>query len=254
MRDELEEIQQKYGDAKTDPRRTLLEAAGEEVEYSADDFIVEEDNVVIVSRDGWVKRQKEVKDLATTRLREGDAVLAVLPGSTRATAVFFTNFGVAYTLPHHRRAGVHRLRRADPAAVQVQGRREGRGAFSLDPRVDERHRRATREGEAPPTHALAVTSDGYSLRFGLEPFVEPSTRAGRRYARPADGAEVVGVAIVHGDETLIAATRAGARHAVQGRRSELPVGPGPRRHPHQAQAEARTACSASSPRPATATC
>ena len=50
----------------------------EEVEYTADAFIVEEDNVVIVSRDGWVKRQKEVKDLATTRLREGDAVLAAL--------------------------------------------------------------------------------------------------------------------------------------------------------------------------------
>ena len=52
---------------------------------------------MIVSRDGWVKRQKEVKDVATTRLREGDAVLAVLPGSTRASVVFFSNFGVAYT-------------------------------------------------------------------------------------------------------------------------------------------------------------
>ena len=31
-----------------------------------------------MTRDGWVKRQKEVKDLATTRLREGDSVLAVV--------------------------------------------------------------------------------------------------------------------------------------------------------------------------------
>ena len=31
----------------------------------------------IVSRDGWVKRQKEVKDVSSTRVREGDAVLAV---------------------------------------------------------------------------------------------------------------------------------------------------------------------------------
>ena len=38
-----------------------------------------------MSRDGWVKRQKEVKDLATTRLREGDEVLAAFAGSTRAT-------------------------------------------------------------------------------------------------------------------------------------------------------------------------
>ena len=56
-------------------------------------------------------------------------------------------------------------------------------------------------------HAVAVTSDGYSLRFSLEPFVEPSTRAGRRFARVAQGAEVVGVAQLTGDEILIAATR-----------------------------------------------
>ena len=64
-----------------------------------------------------------------------------------------------------------------------------------------------KEGAEPPVHAVAVTSDGYSLRFSLEPFVEPSTRAGRRYARAADGAEFVGVARITGDEILIAATR-----------------------------------------------
>ena len=80
------------------------------MEFTADDFIVEEDNVVIVSRDGWVKRQKEVRDLSTTRLREGDAVLALLPGSTRATVVFFTNFGVGVYGAHRRRAGIHRIR------------------------------------------------------------------------------------------------------------------------------------------------
>ena len=89
VRDELEEIQEKYA-VKADKRRTLIESV-EEVEFTADDFIVDEDNVVIVSRDGWLKRQKEVRDLSTTRLREGDAVLAVLPGSTRASIVLFTN-------------------------------------------------------------------------------------------------------------------------------------------------------------------
>src|SRR6185369_9666486 len=93
VRTELEEIQQKYGDK----RRTLIGSDSGEPEYSADDFIVEEDNVVIASRDGWVKRQKEVKDLTTTRLREGDSVLAAFAGSTRATCVFFSNFGAAYT-------------------------------------------------------------------------------------------------------------------------------------------------------------
>ena len=59
----------------------------------------------------------------------------------------------------------------------------------------------------PPVHALAVTSDGYSLRFSLEPFVEPSTRSGRRFARVPDKAEVVGCVRATGDEVVIAVTR-----------------------------------------------
>jgi DNA gyrase subunit A len=56
-------------------------------------------------------------------------------------------------------------------------------------------------------HALAVTSDGYALRFGLDGFVEPSTRSGRRYARPSEGVEVMGVEKITGQETVIAATQ-----------------------------------------------
>ena len=38
-------------------------------------------------------------------------------------------------------------------------------------------------------------------------FVEPSTRAGRRYARVPEGQEVVAVARITGEETIIAATK-----------------------------------------------
>ena len=202
VRSEIEDVLKKYGDA----RRSEITGEAPDEEYTADDFIIDEDNVVIVTRDGWVKRQKEVKDLATTRLREGDSVLAVVPGSTRTTAVFFTNFGAAYT-----------ARLADLPASTGYGEpvqslfkfKDGErvvGALSLDPRVAGTIASATAE-TPPPVHAVAVTSDGYSLRFSLEGFVEPSTRAGRRYARVGDGAEVVGVARVTGDEILIAATR-----------------------------------------------
>jgi DNA gyrase subunit A len=204
VRDEIQEVQTRYG-GKPDARRTAIEAE-EEVSFTADDFIVEEDNVVIVSRDGWLKRQKEVRDLSTTRLREGDAVLAVLPGSTRATIVLFTNFGAAYT---SRIIDVPPSTGYGEPVQKLFKLRDGErviAAFSLDPRVIGNI--ATRkEGEPPPVHALAVTSDGYSLRFSFEPFVEASTRAGRRYARPADDAEVVGVSRVTGDEVVIAATR-----------------------------------------------
>jgi DNA gyrase subunit A len=206
VREELTEIQQTYGTSKIDPRRTRIEASETEVEYSAHDFIVEEDNVVILTRDGWVKRQKEVKDLATTRLREGDQVMTVLAGSTRATAVFFTNFGVAYT-----------ARIVDVPASTGYGEpiqrlfkfRDGErvvGAIGLDPRTTPDIVPAA-EGQPAATHAVAVSTDGYALRFNLDAFVEPSTRAGRRYARPAEAAEVVGVAAITGAETMIVATR-----------------------------------------------
>jgi DNA gyrase subunit A len=41
----------------------------------------------------------------------------------------------------------------------------------------------------------------------LDPFLDPSTRAGRRYAKPGDGVEVIGVAELRGAETVIVATR-----------------------------------------------
>ena len=207
VREEIEAIQKQYGDA----RRTAISSDEGEAEYTAEDFIVEEDNVVIVSRDGWVKRQKEVKDVAATRLREGDQVLAVLAGSTRATVVFFSNFGVAYT-----------ARLADVPASTGYGEpiqrlfklKDGErivSALGLDPRVAgaitvSRSAGSSDPAAEPRVHAVAVTSDGYSLRFSLEPFVEPSTRAGRRFARVPEKAEVVGVARLTGGEVLIAAT------------------------------------------------
>ncbi len=204
VRAELEDISTRYGDK----RRTLIESDSGEPEYTPDDFIVEEDNVVIVSRDGWVKRQKDVKDLSTTRLREGDSVLAAFAGSTRATCVFFSNFGVAYTcriidVPASTGYG-------EPIQKQFKLKDGERivGALSLDPRAIG-NIMPKKEGDPAPVHGVAVSSDGFALRFGLEGLVEPSTRAGRRFARPSKGAQIVGAARYTGREVLIAATAEG---------------------------------------------
>ena len=202
VREELAAVREASG---ADPRRTRIESAAEEVEYTADDFIVAEDAIVLVTAGGWVKRQKEVRDIGTTRLREGDAWLAALAGSTRATVVFFSNFGAAYT-----------ARIVDVPATTGHGEpiqrlfkfKDGErivAALSLDERAAPGIAAAGEDG-VPPLHAVAVTTDGYGLRFGLEPFAEPSTRAGRRFARPAAGAEVVRVAAASGAETMIAVT------------------------------------------------
>ncbi len=202
---ELVETRRLYG--KTDPRRTVIESVKDEPSFTADDFIVAEDNHVLVTTDGWVKRQREIKDPGKTRLREGDSVLTCFAASTRASCVFWSNFGYAYT------SRVIDLPATTGHGVPIQKLfklRDGEkivNAVSLDPRVigdifvDEK-----RPDYAPDTHAVAVSSDGYSLRFGLEPFLEPSTRNGRRFARTGAGAEIVGVRPIHGDETLLVAS------------------------------------------------
>src|SRR5207244_6808572 len=132
------------------------------------------------------------KDLSTTRLREGDAVMAVCAGSTRASCVFFSNFGVVYTskiidVPASTGYG-------EPIQKQFK-LKDGEkivAAMSLDPRVAGKIT-PKREGDAAPVHAVAVSSDGYALRFNLDGLVEASTRTGRRFARPAEGAEILGV-------------------------------------------------------------
>jgi len=56
----------------------------------------------------------------------------------------------------------------------------------------------------PDVHGFAASSNGYALRFGLENFIEPSTRSGRRYARAAAGAEIIDVHAIDSTETILA--------------------------------------------------
>ena len=226
VHDEIAELQRTYGDRKTNPRRTVTgHPVEDETAFSADDFIVDEDAVVLVSRDGWIKRQREVRDPAATRLREGDALLAAVAGSTRAPLIFFTSFGVAYS-----------CRIIDVPATTGYGEpiqrlfklRDGERVVTvlcLDGRVTPDVTAAPDRPE-PPAHGVAVSSDGYGLRFSLEPFIEPSTRTGRRFARPAGGAEIIGVATTSGNETLIAATRQARAMLCPAREINFLSGPG----------------------------
>ena len=221
VRDELVEVRETRGE----PRRTAVEGPpADETAFSADDFIVDEDAVALVSRNGWVKRQREVRDPSATRLREGDALLAAVAGSTRDTVVFFTNFGVAYgcrliDVPATTGYGepIQRLFKLKDGERVV-------AVLGLDARAG--GDAAAAPAAEPPCHAVAVSSDGYALRFGLEAFREPSTRAGRRFARPARGAEIVGVAGMKGGETLIAATRGARAMLCAAREVNFLSGPG----------------------------
>ncbi|MFO0761057.1 MAG: DNA topoisomerase IV subunit A [Byssovorax sp.] len=208
VKDELTEIKARYNDK----RRTKVLGNVDEPEYQAEDFIVAEDANVILSAQGWVKRVREVKDLGATRLREGDSVLAAVAGSTRSTVAFFSNLGGCYT------CRIHDLPASTGYGDPVQklfklGDGERMIAmYSFDPRALDVPAPTEDAPEPEPPFALCITRAGFGFRFSLRPHRDPSTRAGRRYAKPKEGDEVLFVAPTGDGDAIFCA--AGDGHAL----------------------------------------
>jgi DNA gyrase subunit A len=191
VRDELLELKKRYDDK----RRTKIGGAVEELEYNEEAFISDEDAQVVITRDGWVKRVRELKDPTQTRMREGDELMAVLSGSLKSNVVFFSNLGTAYVtrfndVPASTGYGdpVQKLFKFDDGERIV-------GALSLDKRLPQ------------PEKLVAVSKKGFGLRFALAPHTEASTRAGRRYAKPASGDELIGVMPCNEKDLLAVVTK-----------------------------------------------
>jgi DNA gyrase subunit A len=205
VREEIEGVIDQYGKAAPNKRRTTIDADDAELEYSEEDFIVAEDCHVLVTTDGWVKRQKQITDPSKSRLRQGDSVLAVLAGNTRGTVGFFSSKGVCYTA---RMIDIPASTGFGEPIQKLFKMKDGEriiAAMSFDPRVIGSVEEAPEY--YPETHALAASSSGYALRFCLAPFVDPSTRSGRRFARVSGDAAIVDVLPIHGDETVLAVTK-----------------------------------------------
>lgn len=205
VRSEIEEIVNDYCSLEDSKRRTTIQAAGPEVEISAEDFILAEDCHVLVTKDGWVKRQKNIADPAKSRTRQGDEVLACVGGSTRHTIGFFSSLGVCYTA---RMADIPASTGFGEPIQKLFKMKDGEriiAVHSFDPRVIGNVFSNPKEPDyLPPIHGFSASSNGYALRFSLETFVEPSTRSGRRYGRVSSGAVLIDVHAIDSSETVLA--------------------------------------------------
>ncbi len=211
VKQELQALARTYGDKR---RTSVGRRQTEAVAFDPEAYIVKEDAVITVSTDGWIRRVGMVKDLSKTRLRDGDNLLAALLGSTVETMVCFSNFGSAYTI----RIGdipPARSGYGDPAQKLFKFKDGERiiAALGSDPRLYAPPTESRQPGtpalplfegqtagaDSPFSrhHAIAVSSSGMGVRFGLAPFKEPSTRLGRKFMKLRDGEEVVGVETPH---------------------------------------------------------
>jgi DNA gyrase subunit A len=212
IRGELLEIAAKYGDA----RRTTM-TAGEEIAYDPDAYIVHEETTVVLSRDGWIKRVRELKDPASTRLREGDALFAVLPGNTRDRLVLFSSKGSVYVLKMNDVPATtgygepvqSLLKFGDGervvAGLVLAGEAENGAEAAGDtgsPRGAQGSLFPGAAGESEGPSFLLATARGYGFRF--TPDLTETTRAGRRVARVGKDDGVSAVVPIRGPAAICA--------------------------------------------------
>jgi DNA gyrase subunit A len=191
VKEELAALGEKFGDR----RRTRMALGEEPVAFDEEAFLVRENTNVVLTREGWIKRVGRLASVEGTRVREGDEVLAVVPGSTLDHVVFFADDGTAYTtriidVPASSGYGEpisKFFRLGDQVRVVA--------AVSTDDRFTPASGAAA-NGEPPPPHVLIVTRHGQVVRTPLAPFRSASTKVGRKYVKLADGDRVVFVQVV----------------------------------------------------------
>ena len=197
---ELEDVAKEFGD----PRRSELGSSEEIVEYDPSAYIVRENTNVVVTKEGWIKRVGQLASVNKTRVREGDSVLTVAPGSTLDNVVFFCSDGVAYTLPidqlpvssGYGEPLAKRAKMADGVSVV--------NAITTDPRFVTSLEDC---GDEVGVMLLVATQMGNVLRIPFESLRTPSTKAGRKYCRLNKGDQVSYVALVTEAETMFMASR-----------------------------------------------
>ncbi len=207
VRDELEALAIQPFVVK---RKTRMASDDDVLEFSEDAYIVRENTNVVLTRDGWIKRIGRLASVETTRVREGDEVIAVVPGSTLDTVIFFADDGVAYSgrindVPATSGFG-------DPLAkfFKLPDQVKVFAALGTDPRftpADVPAKGLIQEPNGP--FLLVATASGNVLRVPLPSYRVESTKVGRKFVKLEPGDKAVFVQLVRDEIGVMLATKGG---------------------------------------------
>ncbi len=162
--DELREIKEAYGDG----RRTAIVDRAEEI--SIEDLIVEEDMVVTVSHEGYIKRNPITLYRAQNRggkgkvgatTRDEDFVESLFVASTHSHILFFTTIGKVYRIKVHELPQASRSAKGRPVVNLLQLQDGEKVSAFLPVREFEEGRYvifATRNGLVKKTDLMAYSS------------------------------------------------------------------------------------------------
>ncbi|WP_435184410.1 DNA gyrase subunit A [Halobellus sp. EA9] len=199
---ELEEIKDEYDD---DRRTSIVEDTGT---VTHEDLIAEEDVVVVVTEDDYIKRMpldnfraqhRGGKGIIGTELKEGDRVSSVYVASTHDYLLYFTNHGQVYQLKTYQVPEMSRTARGK-SAVNLLDLDDGEEITAV---VN------TAEMEADEEKYLTMaTRNGYVKRTSVEQF--QNIRSTGIIATKLDEDDALAdVEVTDGSRDLILASRDG---------------------------------------------
>jgi DNA gyrase subunit A len=198
--DELREVKKKFGDA----RRTRI--VPDEGEFDIEDLIADEDLVVSVSRDGYIKsvpleaykRQgRGGRGVKGAALKEGDIVEHLIKTTAHAYLLLFSNTGRVYRLKAHEIPKRDRTARGTAVVNVVQMRPDDKVAAVIDTRDYETYR-----------YLLIATKRGMVKKTAFLEY-DSSRREGIIALNLKEGDEVVRVVPTSGKDDVLLVTRKG---------------------------------------------
>jgi DNA gyrase subunit A len=200
IKEEIEEILDRHGDER---RTEILEETGE---FNMEDLIAEEDMVVTISHEGYIKRnpislyraqRRGGKGMTGVRPKEEDFVEHLFVASSHDYLLFFTNKGRVYWKKVHEIPEAGRISRGKAIVNLLELQRGERVATTLSVRDFE-------EGK----FVIMATKDGLVKKTPLLSYSKPRT-GGIIAINIKDDDELIAVRVTSGEQDIFLSTSSG---------------------------------------------
>ncbi len=200
IKDETKEIREKHGDER---RTEILYESGE---IDVEDLIAEEDMVVTISHDGYIKRnpislyraqRRGGKGLTGVRPKEEDFVELLFVASSHDYLLFFTNKGRVYWKKVHEVPEAGRVSRGKAIVNLLELQRGERVATTLAVRDFEKSK-----------YVIMATKEGLVKKTELAAYSNPRT-GGIMAIKINEEDELIGIRVSSGVQDIFLTTRKG---------------------------------------------
>ncbi|MGE4631753.1 MAG: DNA gyrase subunit A [Planctomycetota bacterium] len=199
IREDIHDLRERFKDA----RRTTIEEAAEEINYA--DLIAEEDVVVTLTHQGYVKRTplttyksqgRGGKGVSGGAVREDDFVKNLFVAGTHDTLLLFSDRGKVYWLKVYELPDLARTARGKPVVHLLELQKE------------EKILRMIRVVEFDDRQLLFATRNGKVKKTPLVAYSRPK-RTGIKAIKVNEDDELIGVTITSGEDEVILSTASG---------------------------------------------